>query len=193
MDVKESKLIDMLIEGRKSAFEQVYYSYSNRVFNVSFFLLKDTGWSEDVVQDVFVKLWEHRADLQRNQCLWTYLYVMTKRHALNKLRSVKRSNACFERLWAQFSEVGDQHVHELVVAKELNENIDNLLRLLPSQQRLVFSLSRLEGFTHQEIAERLNISPNTVKNHIVQAAKHLRNKRFYHDLFVLLIFFFPYH
>jgi len=188
VDVKESKLIDMLIEGRKSAFEQLYHSYSNRVFNLSFFLLKDTGWSEDVVQDVFVKLWENRSGLQRDQNLWTYLYVMTKRQALNKLRSVKRSNACFERLWTQISEVED-NLHDTVVAKELKENIKKLLRLLPRQQRTVFSLSRLEGFSHREIAERLNISPNTVKNHIVQAAKYLKNERLYHDLFLLAIFF----
>ena len=180
----------MLIDGRKSAFEHLYHKYSNRVFNLSFFLLKDTGWSEDVVQDVFVKLWEHRADLRSDQSLWTYLYVMTKRHALNKLRSVKRSNACFERLWTQISTSADSSLHDMVVAKELNENINKLLRLLPSQQRMVFSLSRLEGFSHREIAEQLNISPNTVKNHIVQAAKYLKNKRPYYDLFSLLIFFF---
>lgn len=188
MGIKDSKLIDMLIEGRKSAFEQLYHGYSNRVFNLSFFLLKDTGWSEDVVQDVFVKLWENRTHLQRGQSLWTYLYVMTKRQALNKLRSVKRSNACFERLWAQISEPEDS-LHDLVVAKELNENIKKLLGLLPIQQRTVFSLSRLEGFSHREIAEQLNISPNTVKNHIVQAAKYLKNKRLHYDLFLLAILF----
>lgn len=188
MGVKESKLIDMLIEGRKSAFEQLYYSYSNRVFNLSFFLLKDTGWSEDVVQEVFVKLWENRASLHRNQNIWAYLYVMTRRHALNKLRSVRRSNACFERLWMQFSEPEDS-LHNAIAAKELNENIKRLLGLLPLQQRTVFSLSRLEGFSHQEIAEQLNISRNTVKNHIVQAVKLLKNKILHQNLFLLILIF----
>jgi len=54
VDITDSKLIDMLIEGRKSAFEQPHHRYSNRVFNLSFFLLKDTGWSEEVVQNVFL-------------------------------------------------------------------------------------------------------------------------------------------
>lgn len=188
MDLKESDLINMLIEGRKSAFEQLYYRYSNRVFNVSFFLLKDTGWSEDVVQEVFVKLWENRSRLQCNQNLWTYLYVLTKRHALNKLRSVKRFNACFERMSTQLPEP-ENSLHDAVVAKELTENIKKMLGSLPVQQRTAFSLSRLEGFSHREIAEQLNISPNTVKNHIVQAIKHLKNKYLQKHLLLLSLFF----
>jgi RNA polymerase sigma-70 factor (family 1) len=184
---KDSELIDMLIEGRKSAFEQLYCNYSNRVFSLSFFLLKDTGWSEDTVQEVFLKLWQTRADLRRDQNLWAYLYVLTKRHAFNKLRSVKRSNACFERLWAQFSEP-TENPHDAVAAKELRDRINKLLGLLPAQQRMAFSLSRLEGFSHQEIAEHLNISPHTVKNHIVQAVKNLKNNRLLPDFFMAAVF-----
>ena len=189
MTAEDRKLIEALIDGRKSAFEKLYRMYSVRVFNLANFLLKDTGWSEDIVQEVFVKLWENRRGLQPDQSLWAYLYVLTRRLSLNKLRSVKRSKACFERLSAHFSE-SEESLDHIVIAKERKENIRRLLSLLPFQQRTVFLLSRIEGFTHKEIAKQLNISPNTVKNHIVQATKRLKDRHWLYDLFIFIAFFY---
>lgn len=185
----DKEVLASFIAGGEDAFERIYYSYAERVFNVSFFLVKDTGWSDDIVQEVFIRLWENRAKIQSNQDLWTYLYVLTKRLALNKLRSIKRSQSCFEHLWRGLSEPADS-TYNMLVAKELKTQLQEFLESLPPQQKKVFSLSRLEGFSYQEIAEQLGISPNTVKNHIVQATKSLKNSGLIKEGFLLAIFLY---
>ena len=186
----DKKVLAMFIAGEEGAFERIYYAYAERVFNVSFFLLKDTGWSDDIVQEVFIKLWESRAKIQSDQDLWAYIYVLTKRLSLNKLRSIKRSHICFERLWNGISETSDS-THDVIAAKELKTKIHDFLNGLPPQQKKVFSLSRIDGFSYQEIAEQLEISTNTVKNHIVQATKSLKKSGLGQEgLLVLFLLYF---
>lgn len=185
----DKKMLAMFIAGEEKAFEKIYYGYAQRVFNVSFFLVKDTGWSDDIVQEVFIKLWENRSKIQLDQDLWTYLYVLTKRLSLNRLRSIKRSNTCFERLWQGLSESNDS-TNDIIMAKELKTKIHDFLDNLPPQQKKVFSLSRIEGFSYQEIADQLDISPNTVKNHIVQATKSLQKSGLGQEGLLLLIFLY---
>lgn len=157
----------------ESALQAVYHKYAEQVYSFSFLLLKDTGWSEDVVQEVFVKLWDNRSNLDPEGNLWTYLFVLTKRASLNKLRDIKTFSSSFDQLWDNISRLSDCS-HEKLVVKELSDSLEGLLNELPYRQREVFKLSRYEGFTHQEIAKKLNISPNTVKNHMVQALKTVK-------------------
>lgn len=181
----ENELITLLMHDDESAFQSIYDRYSERVYNFSFLLLKDTGWSEDIVQEVFVKLWNSRNNLDPKGKMWTYLYVLTRRASLNKLRDIKNSDACFDRVWENISQLADCS-HEKLVVKELSAKLDEVLQELPTRQREVFTLSRFEGFTHQEIAEKLKISPNTVKNHMIQALKVIRKRTFDIDVMLLL-------
>ncbi|MBD1421714.1 RNA polymerase sigma factor [Sphingobacterium chuzhouense] len=185
----DKDVLALFITGEEDAFERIYYTYVERVFNVSFFLVKDTGWSDDIVQEVFIKLWENRAKIQSDQDLWTYIYVLTKRLSLNKLRSIKRSYNCFERLWDGLSETSDS-TYDIIAAKELKMKIQNFLNSLPPQQKKVFSLSRIDGFSYQEIADQLDISINTVKNHIVQATKSLKKSGLGQEALFLLFFLY---
>lgn len=180
MSKLERQLIHLLIIGDESAFEIIYNKYSDRVYNLAFLILKDSGWSEDVVQEVFVKLWKSKSNLQVAGDLWVYLYVLTKRESLNKVRSISRSNNAFERLWKNISSFSECS-HEKLVGKEFSNHIDNLIAKLPPRQQDVFTLSRYEGLTHQEIANKLDISPNTVKNHMVQALKSIREHTLDHN------------
>lgn len=180
------KLLFDFIEGKESALDQIYLKLAPKVYNVAFFLLKDNGWSDDVVQEVFIKLWENREKLYSDQNLWSYLYVLTKRSALNKLRGIKRSNACFEQFWSNFSEKNND-LEDHILAKELSCQIERFVENLPPQQKKIFTLSRVGGFSHQEIAEQLNLSPNTVRNHIVQVLKSFRQYTSSNDLILFMI------
>lgn len=184
---EEHKWITGLMHDDERALKFIYDEYSLQVFNFSFLLLKDTGWSEDVVQEVFVKLWNNRSKLDPSGRLLTYLFVLTKRASLNKLRDIKSFTPSFDHLWNNISSLSDCS-HEKLVAKELSDYLDQVLSKLPKRQREVFKLSRFEGFTHQQIAEELNISPNTVKNHMIQALKTIRNASLYIDCLLLFIF-----
>ncbi|WP_270087709.1 RNA polymerase sigma factor [Sphingobacterium sp. SYP-B4668] len=185
-DVFTNLMLVDFIDGSESALDHIYKSFAPKVYKVAYFLLQDNGWSDDVVQEVFIKLWENRMKLQREQNLWSYLYVLTKRASLNKLRSIKRSNTCFQQLWSNISDVNNE-VEDHILAKELADQIDRFVAQLPPQQQKIFTLSRIGGFSHQEIAEQLGISPNTVRNHIVQVLKSFRQYTSSNDLILYMI------
>lgn len=180
----ESELISLLITGDESTFRIIYEKYAEKVYSFALLFLKDTGWSEDVVQEVFVKLWNSKERLDPDKDLWNFLYVITKRISLNKLRDIKYYTSSFDQLWTNISRSSDCSYTKLNV-KELAEQLDVIIDQLPVRQREVFKLSRFEGLTHQQIAEELQISQNTVKNHMIQALKAIRRGNLGVDYFVL--------
>lgn len=186
----DQDIVQDLIYGKESGLTAVYNKYSERIYNLSFLLLKDSGWSEDIVQEVFVKLWNSRATLYAQSDIWPYLYALTKRQSLNKLRGIKRSKKAFESLLFTINKYSETP-ESIFEKKEINEELTICFSRLPRQQERVFTLSRIDGLSHQEIAEKLNISQNTVKNHMVKALRYLRrvvvSKKIY-----LLIFYVIY-
>lgn len=172
MDV-ENRLIIALKSGDEFAFKTIYDKYSNKIFDCSFFLLKDKDWSADIVQEVFIKLWNYRTNLSPDSNLWSFLYVLTKRLCFNRLKEIQRDHSSFDRILKSSTLVTDSS-HDILVAKDLAFHLQKALDQLSDRQREIFELSRFEGLSHQEIAQRLEISPNTVKNHMVSALKLVR-------------------
>ncbi len=165
----EANLIQALSIGKQAVLPKLYERYADRIFDVSFHLLKDTGWSEDVVQEVFVKLWTNRETIKQDVDLWPFLYVLTKRECLNKLRSIKRSHSAFELLYYHIEHHSDR-ADGLIERKELADEIENYLAQLPEQQKLVFTLSRIEGIPHKpscKSIEAFKTSPVWTKSAII--------------------------
>lgn len=167
------ELLQGIISDEESALNIIYKRYSKRVYNLSLYLLKDTGWSEDIVQEVFIKFWNSRKRLDPNGDIWTLLYVITKRTSLNKLRDVGKSKPGIEKVWANISNTSET-VYEVFLAKELSSQLGALLEHLPARQKEIFCLTRDHGFTYKQIANQLGVSPNTVRNHLVQTLKRIR-------------------
>lgn len=174
MSLVDSSTIQRLIGGDDIAFREVYDLHSGRVYQMAFRFLKDPAWSEEIVQDVFLKLWLNREGLDEQGNIWLYLYVITKRLCLNKLREIHKSAVLFKQLM-QHIEITDSFSEEQFMAAELEQQAQRLVSRLPKQQQLIFKLSREEGLTHKEIAQKLGLSPNTVKNHMIQALKTLKS------------------
>ncbi len=182
--IDNQTIID-LQQGDTMALAKLYAVYATDVYQIAFTLLKDTGWSEDLVQEVFIKLWNNKTQLLADSPVWPFLYTLVKREALNKLRSIKRSQEAFERLlhYVQgFSPAAD----EQLLNQELANKLQTCFDCLPLQQERAIMMSKVDGMSYKEIAEELKISPNTVKNHIVQALKSLRNSEISKDLLQLL-------
>jgi RNA polymerase sigma-70 factor (family 1) len=174
-----------LIDGDESAFDLVYNEFSAQVYRLAFRFLKDKVQSEEIVQETFIKLWLNRERLDSNGNIWLYLYVIAKRLSLNQLRAVVQSETMFSHLMANISNLHNE-TEEEVMAADMDRFTQNVISKLPRQQQLVFKLSRVEGLSHQEIAEKLAISPNTVKNHMVQALKTIKANLNYADLIYFL-------
>src|SRR5690606_32420351 len=151
-------------------------------------VLKDPFESEEIVQDVFIKVWNARFQLDEWSNIWTFIYVVAKRSSLNRLRDLKvqlKKQAALAQTAFEQSRSCDHNalVHEILALEH------EVLRKLPEQQKTAYLLSRSEGLTHKEIAQQMNIAPNTVKNHIVQALKTFRKhfQRFGYPLLLLFL------
>ena len=185
-----SKLIDgnsikRLVEGDEDAFTSIYEQYSEKVYRLAFRFLKDKALSEEIVQETFINVWLSREKLDPEGNMWLYLYVVAKRLSLNSLRQACKSNDFVENLLNFMEE--QNSTEEEVLARDLENFTGKIIEKLPRQQQLVFKLSRIEGLSHKEIAEQLHISPNTVKNHMVEALKTLRSHLRYSDIIFCIV------
>ncbi|MDM1049910.1 RNA polymerase sigma factor [Sphingobacterium hotanense] len=167
-------LIQELQNGNSAAFALIYERYADRVYALAFSFLKDEGWAEDLLQDVFWKLWETREKLDKQDRLWTYLFVLTKHRALNKIREIKNSRQKMDHLLLKSDNLRSSE-NASIGQKELVSCIETAKTLMSPQQRLVFELCKVEGLSYSQAGERLAIAPNTVKNHMVQSLKILRS------------------
>ncbi len=193
MDKKfiDENAIRQLITGDESVFTAVYELYSEKVYRLAYRFLKDKEQSEEIVQETFIKFWLGRDNLDPQGDLWLYLYVISKRLSLNALRKIGRSSVLIDKLLRQISDLQNS-TEESIITHDLEHYIEKAIDKLPYQQQVVFKLSRIEGLSHKQIAEQLQISPNTVKNHMVEALKTLKKHLKYADfccLAFLLIYF----
>lgn len=175
----------LLIKRRdKEAFAAVYQKYHAYLYALAARYLKNSALAEDVVQHVFVKLWETTQNIDVEINLKNYLYTMTKNHILNQFRN-NREMISLNYVNAQQAFVSDsdisEHLEEAQVAELLHEAIDEL----PLQKKMVCKKKIDENKSNQQIADEMNISIHTVKSHYQEAVKMLRS---YFEKIKLILF-----
>lgn len=181
----DSYTIEKLIAGEVAAFDLLYAAYAKPVYQLAFRFLKNKEQSEEIVQETFINLWQSRARLDACGNIWNYLYVIAKRLCLNQLRNISRSAVLTEKLLLYIEQAGNT-TEDTVRAHELEAFAQKAILRLPRQQQVIFKMSRVDGLSHKEIADRLQLSPNTVKNHLVEALKKLKSE-FNHPDFLWLV------
>lgn len=184
--ISDFELITRIKDGDESAFRMVFDLYSGKLFNFSYRFLKDKEPCHEVVQEVFLSLWLNRAKLDPQFPVAPYLYTITKRLTLNVIRQVASSQCAVEKMWMNMQKVSNE-TEELILLDDLEKFAASVLSQLPKQQQLVYRMSRHDDLTYDEIAEQLNISRNTVKNHLVAALKTLRTHLFKVFSFIYVI------
>jgi RNA polymerase sigma-70 factor (family 1) len=176
----------------QAAFYQVYNIYSKRLYNFAFRFLKNKELSEEVVQESFLNLWLNRSKLNESYPIGPYLFSIGRRVTLNSLRQFTTSKAGLEKLWESVTYLHND-TEETVLLNNLQDFAETAFKNLPKQQQLVFRLSREEGLTYDEIADRLQISRNTVKNHLIAALKNLRSQFSRSDIVYFLFMALTFH
>lgn len=141
-----------------------------------FFLkhVKIPALAEDLAQDVFLKYWQNRQQANNVANMDAWLYTLARNHLMDHYRKLSVERKYQEAVWQEI-ETASNTVLQEVYTNELVERLNATLDTLPSRQLEVYQLSREQGLTLDEIAQQLKISPNTAKNHLVQALKVLRN------------------
>lgn len=167
--------VKKISDSDRKAFDNLFRSLYPRLVRFAFKYVKNKATAGDIVQDAFVILWEKREELDPQQSVKAYLYSIIRNRSLNYLRDHSSETVGLELLKdsrMKTTDSPDRHDEQ--------EQLENLLKVwiedLPQRQQEAFELSRFEGLDHDEIAGVMEVSSNTVNNHIVSALKHLRNR-----------------
>lgn len=160
--------------GDEQAFELLYRRYFVRLCAFANKFLFDTQASEEVVQDIFMKLWENRANLRSDGSGKSFLFQSVHNKSLNLLEHQKVVDRYSELIRTVYAQPEEFDVHESLIAKELNSRILLIVNNLAPECRKIFIMSRSEEKKHHEIAEELHISIKTVETQINRALKKLR-------------------
>jgi len=168
----ETALIQSLNNGSKNAFDQLYFQYHKIVFANIFKFVKKQEEAEELLQDVFVALWENRKKINPQQSLLGWLTIVSHNKAINHLnRSVKNvlvQNGIMPIEIADLPEVSDAQFEFQLKA------LEDAISQLPPRKRDAFLLCKMQGKSYEEAASILGISTNTVKEHIKGASKFLK-------------------
>lgn len=171
----DGNLAALLSEGDELAFNEVFKRYSDVLYRHAYNKLRDTDDAKDLVQDLFAALWNQRATFSGETNLSGYLYASIRYKVINKQVRDKRIAESDVQLMAELREQADFADYR-VREKELSQLIESETARLPRKMREVFFLSREEHLNHKEIAERLNLSPATVRKQVQNALRILRVK-----------------
>ena len=172
--MEDSRLIALLREGDPLSFEILFQKYYVRFYNFVFNLTKNSQTAEDIIQNVFMKIWINRASLRPDQSIHNYIYVLSKREMLNHIRD-RKAYVQVERL-VMAEQPSEEVTDQSMSLKELDERIRRFIADMPEQRRKVFLLSRYRGLTNKEIAEMMGLSVRTVDRHINLALTSLKKE-----------------
>lgn len=188
MDIPENKSFIKLIQtDDKNAINLLYARYSKRLFKFAFSYLKTEDDSLDVVQEVFVSVWENRKKLNADTNWEAYLFTVAKNTILSIFRKKISEKNYLDHL-RQISIVSQNSNDEQLDYNYLSEKIQSLIDQLPEQRKLIFRMSKIEGQSNKAIAEKLNISVKTVEDHMTKARKFIKIKFDQHGLLAILFY-----
>ena len=180
-------LVAQLKNGNEKAFEKLYEKYSGGIYGFSLKLLKSTDFAEEVVQDVFLKVWNTRNDLDINLNFKSFIYTIAKNQSLNILKRASNDlNLRDQLLYTQ--ETFSTSTKDNLLTKEYETVKRNAINSLSQGRRRIFLMSREEGLSYEEIAKNLGISVNTVKTQMKTALKNIRKHLSKHGDMDFLIF-----
>jgi RNA polymerase sigma-70 factor (ECF subfamily) len=167
------------------AFDVLYKRYCKRVYKFGYSILKSREESENLMQDVFLNLWENRNKVEKNSSIKSYVFTITYNSSISIIRRKAKESQFIEYLKSQ-QEITVEPVNIELEYTELTNKLDEILQALPHRQKEIYLLHRVKGLKYSEIAESLNISVNTVENHMSRALKSIREKLGNYSLIALL-------
>lgn len=183
------ELVKLLKNGDLPAFESIYNRYCHKVHKFVFKFLKQEEDTEEIVQEVFIKIWECREKIDLDASFDSFLFTIAYNATMSLLR--KRINVQKSREYLRSLQHHNQrnHIIDEIQFMELNQKIQSILAQLTIRQKEIYHLSREDGLTHDAIAKKLNISESTVNNHLVVVMKYLKTHLVGGLIIIVLCFF----
>jgi len=173
--LKDAELTDLLKSADTSAFTELYNRYKGLLYIYACKITKDEDIAEDLIQELFITLWDKRETINFTSSISSYLYTAV-RYKFFDLVDKQKVRTDYIQAFKLFLDKGEHVTDNYILEKELAATIEKEISNLPAKMRKVFLLSRKENLTNREISERLDISEKTVKNQLSTALRTLKVK-----------------
>ncbi|MDR2271087.1 MAG: sigma-70 family RNA polymerase sigma factor [Sphingobacterium sp.] len=168
-------LLLQLAKGNQKAFETLYYAYRTQIFGRILKQVRSVEFAQDIVQDVFVKVWQNRAQIDVSKNFKSYLYTIAQSTVYDYFRKIASDQAKSEQLMILSKGICANDIEEEVSYKEMEKYLNDILDIIPERCREVYVLCKLEGRSYDEVSKLLNISTATINNHIVKATSIIKS------------------
>lgn len=168
-------LIQKIQQEDRDAFALFYRIYWKKVFHFISLYINNVSEKEDLLQEIFIKVWENRATLNPEKDPLNYLFIVSKNLTLNHLRTKNNSKIYTEIILDAIDDYTNT-VEDDIQLTELTQELTKIINSLPDRQKEVFTLSRIKHYTQSQIANEMDISIKTVENHMTKALAFIRQQ-----------------
>ncbi|MNJ96330.1 putative RNA polymerase sigma factor FecI [compost metagenome] len=188
---EENTILNSLSQGDELSFFILYERYSHALFSTVFRMVKDKQVSEEIVQDVFLKVWQKRSTIDPNRSFKSWIFTIAKNDVISWYRKLAKETALQENLYQHF-----EQLYVLEKEGDIQEKqaalLDRALNSLSERRKEIFVLCKIEQKSYEEVAQKLNISVSTVSNAMVKSNQHIRQfvQDHYDEILVILVGFY---
>ena len=186
MMYSEKLLVKQLMNGNEKAFSAFFDTYRDDVYGYSISMLKSNELAEEIVQDVFLNIWQHRDRLNPDLSFRSYVFTITRNLTFNLISKVSNNRKLKEEVFYTSQKAYSPIENELAEA-DYEELKNKAIEQLPPKRRVIFEMSRVDGMSYKEISEELNISVSTVKGQTSKSLAAIREYLRTHSDIALLI------
>jgi RNA polymerase sigma-70 factor (family 1) len=170
-----SLLLQQIAEKNERAFRILFDQYKDRLYQYIFGIVKSKEVTEELVMDVFLKIWLGKEIVKQIVNFDSFLFRVAYNKSIDFLRKAARDDRFRDILWKDTQLAGDNRADEQVITHEYENLLREALLKLSPQRRLVYYLSREKGYSHLDIARMLQLSRHTISNHIVESQRFIRS------------------
>ena len=185
----ERELLSLLKQGNEQAFEKIYKSYSSRLFGNVFKMVKSETTTQEILQDVFIKIWSNRASIDLDKSFRSYLFRIAENKVYDFFRKAARDKKIQVQLFATATEEYE-HIETMIYNRENALLLQKAIDSLSPQRQQIFRLIKLDNKSYEEVSRQLGISVSTISDHIVKANKAIREFIFTHNDMAIILFCF---
>lgn len=183
----EKELLSQVREGDVKAFEHIYNVYAGKLYGSIVRMVKSGAIAEEILQDIFQRIWEHRAGIDLSKSFKSYLFTIARNLVYDYFNHTSRDKLVEQYLSdKEKSSAGFMHQLE---QKESELLLERAVHQLPPQRKLVYTLCKIEGRSYEDVSKVLGISVSTISDHIVKATKSIKAYYLSRALLLLIVWF----
>lgn len=172
----ETAVLKSLADGDELALKEIISRYWKDIYFVALTYIQNAEHAEEVTQDVFIKLWNGREKLHEVESFKDYIFIIARNHIFSELRKALNREPVDSNLYGMEGYRDSQHTPEhRLELKEYRELLEKAIRRLPEKRQQIFRMSRMDGMSYAEIAEKMDIKVSTVNDHLTAAMNFIRS------------------